>query len=142
MKATNPKFNIIKDRIGIYEDFTFNLLYYIKQYYLDKETLKLDVDIKNHYNWCFNKVCDEFKEEGLDFSTNEKLREYFYGYYYHQIYKIEEIQPLTYYENFWEKIFEVDEKRAKNKNILKVLIEVYQIFDMSITKEKNILELA
>jgi len=138
----NSKYIIIKDRIEIYKDFTYNLLYYIKEYYLDKYTLKLDEDIKNHYNWCFNKVCNEFKLEGIDFSTNDTLREYFYGYYYHQFYRLEKIHEVSHYENFWEKIFEVDENKTKNKNILKVLIEIYQIFDTSITKEKNILVLA
>lgn len=141
MKATQ-KFIIIKDRIEIYKDFTFNLLYYINKYYLDNVTLKLDEDIRNHYNWCFDKVCEEFKLEEINFSDNKKLREYFYGYYYQQYYKINKILPLTHYVNFWENIFDVDEYKSKNKNILNVLIELYEIFDISITKEKNILELA
>ena len=141
MKATQ-KFIIIKDRIEIYKDFTFNLLCYINKYYLDNVTLKLDEDIRNHYNWCFDKVCEEFKLEEINFSNNKKLREYFYGYYYQQYYKINKILPLTHYVNFWENIFDVDEYKSKNKNILNVLIELYEIFDASITKEKNILELA
>jgi hypothetical protein len=140
MKATQ-KFIIIKDRIELYKDFTFNLLYYINKYYLDNVTLKLDEDIKNHYNWCFDKVCEEFKEEEINFSDNKRLREYFYGYYYQQYYKINKLFPLSHYVNFWENIFNVDEYKNKNKNILNVLIELYEIFDVSITKEKNILEL-
>lgn len=136
------KYIIIKDRIEIYKDFTINLLYYINEFYLDKETLNLDEDIKNHYNWCFNKVCAEFKLEEIDFSDNDKLREYYYGYFYNQYYKLEQTFPITHYVDFWENIFDVDEHKNKNKNILNVLVEIYQIFDTSITKEKNILELA
>lgn len=139
--STTQKYLIIRDRVEVYKDFTLNLLFYIVKYYLDKETLKEDDDIKGHFNWCFNKVCDEFKLEGIDFSTNEVLRDYFFMYYYHQLYKSEgkEIQPFEYYEKFWKNIFEFDKQR--NKSIINVLIEVYHIFDKSINHEKNILEL-
>ena len=79
---------IIKDRVEIYRDFTINLVNYIIDYYLDKETLGNDEDIKNHYNWCYNKVCEEFEKEGLAFRHNEQLRQYFYEFFYYQFYKI------------------------------------------------------
>ena len=83
MSATQ-KYIIVKDRVEIYKDFTINLLNYIYDYYLDKETLSDDNDIRNHFNWCFNKVCDEFKKENLDFSKNKPLKEYFHQFYYYQ----------------------------------------------------------
>ena len=133
------KYMIIKDRVEIYKDFTFNLLFYIMDYYLDKDTLYLDTDIKNHFMFCYNKVCDEFKKEEIDFTSNEELIDYFYAYYYHQLYKAEKIEPAAHYVKFWRDVFNIDKQR--NKNILKILIELYTIFDKSITAEKNILEL-
>jgi len=140
-ELTAKKYLIIKDRVEIYKDFTMNLLYYIHAYYLDKKTLNLEDDIYAHYSWCFNKVCDEFKEENLDFTKNEPLKEYFYGYYFHQLYKSagDEIPTLKIYEDFWKTIFNFN--KQKNKNIINVLIELYHIFDKSINlHEKNILE--
>jgi len=137
------KFIIVKDRVEIYKDFAVNLLYYIHHYYIDKESLSADEDIRNHYNWCYKKVCDEFLKEGLDFTHNEELREYFYAYYYHQFYNIErkvnQDTSLEYYEKFWRNIFEID--RQKNKNIINILIEIYNIYDKSVNQEKNILEI-
>lgn len=141
-ESTAQKISIIKDRVEIYKDFTLNLLYYIYDLYLDKQTLSLDDDIYNHYSYCFRRVCDEFKQEGIDFSGNEELKDYFYGYYYHQLYKStgENIPPLKAYEDFWKTIFNFD--KQKNKNIINVLVEIYHIFDESINlSEKNILEL-
>ena len=71
------KYIIIKDRVELYKDFAMNLLYYIYNYYIDRESLSDDEDIHNHYIWCFNKVCDEFKQENIDFSNNEELKLYF-----------------------------------------------------------------
>jgi hypothetical protein len=137
--SNTQKFIIIKDRVEIYKDFAINLLYYIYNFYIDKETLSADDDIRNHYNWCFKKVCDEFKLEGLDFNDNNELKEYFYAYYYHQFYKVKNSCSLEYYEKFWKNIFEID--KQKNKNIINILIEIYNIYDKSINREKNILEI-
>lgn len=138
--GTTQKYIVVKDRVEIYKDFTINLLYYIMDYYLDKQTLSDDGDIKNHFNWCFNKVCDEFKKEGLDFSKNENLRGYFHQFFYHQFYKRENQDiSLGYYEKFWRNIFEID--KQKNKNVINTMIELYNIFDTSVNQEKNILEI-
>lgn len=141
--SVNQKYKIIKDRVEIYKDFTINLLNYIVDYYLDNKTLGLDEDIRNHFNWCFNKVCDEFKLEGIDFSGNKKLREYFYDFYYHQFYKREfvngELINIAQYDKFWRNVFDIN--RIKHKNIINTLIEIYTIFDVSINTEKNILEI-
>ena len=139
----NQKYIIIKDRVEIYKDFAMNLLYTINYYYIDYESINTDVDIKNHYNWCFNRVCNEFLLENIDFSKNDELREYFYNYYYNQFYRaqdnINQNTSLSFFENFWKSIFDIDNK--KNRNIVNVLIEVYTIFDKSINVEKNIFEI-
>ena len=137
--TTNKKYNIVRDRVEIYRDFAFNLLYYIYYYYLDKQTLSADEDIYNHYSWCYRKVCNEFKKEEIDFSKNEKLKEYFFTYYYNQFYKSNDDLSLKYFENFWKTIFEID--KHKNRNTINILIEIYTIYDESINLEKNILEI-
>lgn len=141
--TTNKKFVVIKDRIEVYKDFTLNLLYCIYKYYVDRESLSEDEDIHNHFLWCFNRVNDSFKKEELDFSDNEELKQYFYNYYYHQFYLLDEDKfghndSIKYFEEFWNEIFTVN--KQKNKNILSVMIELYAIFDKSVNKEKNILE--
>lgn len=142
MKVTEKKYIIIKDRVEIYKDFALNLLYYIHDYYIDSESLYEDEDIRNHFKWCYKKVCDEFLKEDLDFTNNNELIEYFYIYYYHQFYKpiSETQQSLQHFEKFWRNIFEIN--KLKNKNYINILIEIYTIYDKSINSEKNILEIA
>ena len=141
MGSSQVKYTIIKDRVEIYKDFTCNLYHYIHHYYIDRESLSRDEDIRNHYSWCYKKVCDEFLEEGIDFSNNTELKEYFYLYYYHQFYKNEKSEsiPIDFFEKFWKNVFEID--KQKNKKLFNVLVEIYKIFDKSINSEKNVLEL-
>ena len=139
--STTTKFILVKDRVEIYKDFSINLLNYIVDFYLDNKTLCEDDDIRNHFNWCFSKVCDEFKLEGIDFSQNEPLRQYFMNFYYYQFYKRENQDiSLDYYEKFWRNIFDIE--KQKNRNIMKSMVELYTIFDSSINQEKNIFEIA
>jgi len=141
--GNTQKYHIIKDRVEIYKDFALNLMYYIQHYYIDYESLSQDEDIYNHFKWCFNKVCAEFALEGIDFSENMALKEYFYTYYYHQFYRAKNNSAhdttIQHFEKFWKQIFEID--KQKNKNIINILIEIYQIYDKSINQEKNILEI-
>ncbi len=122
---------IVKERVETYKDFTINLLYYIYNYYIDKESLDDDNDIRNHFNWCYKCVCDNFKKEGILFDNNEELKEYFYTYYYTQFYKIK-VDPIKdigfkFYENFWNSIFNIE--KYVNKDKVKLFIEIYLIFD-------------
>lgn len=139
MATSTKKYIIVKDRVEIYKDFTINLLHYIYKYYIDRESLSADEDIRNHYSWCFRKVCDEFLLEDLDFTDNEELKEYFYLYFYHQFYNIKNNNEISleYFEKFWKPIFEID--KQNNKNYINILVEIYSIFDKSVNQEKNIL---
>lgn len=134
------KMSIINGRVELYEDFTIYLLYFIYNNYIDRDSLSEDVDIKNHYLWCFGKACNEFKLEDIDFSRNLKLREYFYTYFYNQFYSIEDNDKISldYLEKFWRNIFNVN--KQKNKNNINALIELYVIFDDSINNRKYYIE--
>jgi hypothetical protein len=143
MKNDIIKFTIIKRRSELYHDFLNNLINHIIRYYIDYESLSEDEDIHNHYNWCFDKVCSEFILEGIYFDKNDKLRHYYYTYFYHQYYKVQDDDKfnisLDYFIKFWDNIFEVD--RNVSKNITNLLIEVYKLFDKSVDTKKNILEI-
>jgi hypothetical protein len=125
--------NLNKKRLDTYKDFTICLVYTIVKLYIDKESLNNDNDIRNHYNYCFNKVCDEFLKEELNFKDNYELREYYYGYFYFQFYKSIS-QDLKYHKNFWNEIFQI-KKNYTNKNYLTILVETYQIFDITINNK-------
>lgn len=135
------KFIIIKDRVDLYEDFTINLLYCIYHYYLDKNSLSNDEDIYNHYSFCFNKVCDDFLEEEIDFKNNTEIKEYFYKYYYNQFYKPSNNFDITMedFEEFWRNVFAIEKQRKRN--LINVLIDLYGNFDKSFTN-KNIFQMA
>jgi len=133
-------YNVIRERVDLYKDFTLNLLYYVHDTYLGKDYIRSEYDMRGHFTWCYRKVLDDFEKEGIYFHENEELYDYFYGYYEDQFYKNDKIETLSYYEKFWENIFEIS--KSKKRNIFEVLLELYEIFDKSITKNELKLEMA
>lgn len=139
MPILDVKYKLVKDRVEIYRDFTINLINYIFEYYLDKETLSNSTDIYNHYMFCYNKVCDEFLLEEINFKDNSELINYFFDYFYYQVYKTDNEPVIDHLVKFWNDTFTVETQRTKGA--LRALVEIYLLFDKSITSEKNILEL-
>lgn len=129
--------NVIKERLELYRDFIVNLICYAHTTYFGREFLKKDDDIKGHFNWAFNKVLGEFKQEGIIFGNTNELHEYFLEYFTQQFYNFEEIPPIKQYISFWNDIFNVHPK--KQKNVMKVLVDLYQIFDNSLENKKNLI---
>lgn len=126
--------NVIRERVELYKDFTINLLNYIYDTYLGKEYLKSEYDIRGHFTWCYRKTLKDFEKEGIFFYENEELYDYFFLYYKDQFYGKKNPELLSFYENFWENIF--DTKKTKKRNIFEVLLELYEIFDKSINKKE------
>ena len=133
-------YNIIRERVELYKDFTINLLHYIHHTYLGKEYIKTEKEILEHFTWCYGKVLNEFYDEEISFYENGELFEYFYTYYVDQFYKKETVENISHHEKFWENIFEI--RNSKNRKVFEVLLELYEIFDNSLnTNDKKIPEL-
>lgn len=138
------KNKIIDIRADLYRDFTINLLYKIHDYYLDNVTLSNSTDIFNHYTWCYNKVCDQFLEESINFKNSQKLKSYFYSFYLNQIYTSDNyfdksMINIPKIETFWRNIF--DYKNQKNKNNVTILLELYSIFNTTLSKTEKVSEM-
>jgi hypothetical protein len=128
-------YNVIRERVELYKDFTLNLLYHIHNTYLGKDYLRTKYDVRGHFTWSYGKVLEEFEEEGISFFKNDELYEYFYGYYKDQFYNKKNIESLSHYEKFWENIFDISE--TKKRNIFEVLLELYDIFDKTINQKNE-----
>ena len=131
MKKNKLNF-FISERLNIYKDFTMTLTHIILDYYIDRDSLNNDVDVANHYNWCYDKTCDIFLKEEIDFKDNEELRDYFFSYYYDRLYFTNEQDDKSHYIQFCVNIF----FNIDNQEIMKVLKELYQTFNYSLEKKQ------
>jgi len=126
---------IVIDRIETYKDFVVNLFNYLFKYYIDDGSFSKE-DNEKFFQWCYNNVCNEFKKEDIDFTTNKKLFDY-----------LKEHVDITFFypENgkrknqdsvmeFWNTVFDIDS--LEKESYFRVFLEIYTIFDKTFEKPK------
>lgn len=126
--------NINKNRLDLYRDFIINLCYNVVETYLGEEYIKSNKEIKEHYTWCFNKVCSEFLEEEINFKENKELFDYFFEYFKATMYE-NDVFELDFFIDYWEETLEFS--FDKTKSDLDGLIEIYKIFNKTLNKKNN-----
>lgn len=121
--------NINKVRLETYKDFTINLCNYIGDTFLGYEYIKTRKNKRDHFKWAYDKVCEDFIEEDINFKNNYELFDYFFEYFLATFYD-NDIEDVEFLIDYWEETLEYsyDKTRAD----IEGMIEVYKIFDISI----------
>lgn len=121
--------NISYDRVEIYHDFIISLLYTINETYLGDDVIKCDVDRLSHFNWCWNKVIDNFNEENIKIQKKGEHFNYFYNYMITLFYLDKERTDdlIKNYLIFWDDIMiSID---SKTKSEYDLFVDVYKIMN-------------
>jgi hypothetical protein len=124
--------NINKNRLDLYKDFIINLCYYVVDTYFGDEYIKTNKQKKEHFTWCFDKICNDFMEEDINFKSNIELYDYFFEYFKATMYD-NDVFELEFFIDYWEQTLEYSFEKTKSD--LDGLIEIYKIFDKSINQK-------
>jgi len=91
------------DRKKIFLDFSTKLSNKIFDSYLEDELYKVD-DKLNHFNWCWDKTIQEFKENGINFNPVGEHYDTFLNYFSDVFYKSADKSDLLrdYILSFWD----------------------------------------
>ena len=97
--------------------------------YLGDDVINSELIKEEHFNWCWNAVITDFREEGFDFSNNEDLYDWFKTYFLVSFY-LEDKKDLKgiILESFEEAF---DFNADKSQSDMDLLTELYEIFDKS-----------
>lgn len=78
--------NIIPEKMELYYDLSFSLFFLIKTTYLgsseDGKETKVEMtqeDNVKHFDWCWNKILDNFHKENIMFEKQGEHRDYFFS---------------------------------------------------------------
>lgn len=127
--------NINYDKCELYNDFIQSLLSLAFDTYLGDEFMTVEDQIK-HFRWCWNKVVDNFKEEGI-YIKNPKLYNYFLEFMLEVFYMFDGKQQQEYSDSgilkIWENVLSYD--KPKTQADIDTMIEVYNIFEKSLITE-------
>ena len=122
--------NITKERVDLSYDFTYSLNDLIfKTYMGDDITVGDDKD--KHFSWCWDKVLESFKKEGIYFLSTKELYNYFLTFYQESFYEEKNKTLLSgdKINSFWESLFSFN--KVKTMSEYESLLELYKIFNKS-----------
>lgn len=122
--------NITKERVDLFYDFTYSLNDLIFTTYMGDD-ITIGDDKNKHFNWCWSKVLESFKKEGIYFLTTKELHNYFLTFYQESFYEEKNKTSLNggKLNSFWESLFSFN--RVKTMSEYESLLELYKIFNKS-----------
>jgi hypothetical protein len=130
------KNNINFQKCELYNDFIQSLLMVIFDTYMGDDVTDFE-EQSNHFKWCWDKTIDNFKSEGLNFSSG-KLFNYFLEFSIEVFYSNKEKNKIGVESSIlgiWVDLF--DYTRNKTNSEVDTLIEIYQLMENSLILDKN-----
>ena len=125
--------NVKYEKCQLYGDYVQSLLRLAFATYMGDDVTSIEQQIE-HFNWCWNKNRANFETEGVAF-YGLKLYEYFSAYMLEVFYPAEKavINQEKTSIKLWLDVF--DYNKLKTNSEVDTFIEVYNIFDKSLTSE-------
>lgn len=129
--------NIIIEKLDLFFDFTISLVDLVQGTYLgnfgekNETTIILnDEEINKHFDWCWNKVIENFKKEKIEFMLNGDHKEYFYNFFIDAFYGQKNEIVRNSINKFYENIFNINGQYTKSD--LDMLTELYKKLDKNL----------
>lgn len=126
--------NIIHEKTELFHDFVFSLFSLIQETYLGDDVTVTDLDKLNHFDWCWNKVIENFEKEKIHFEKTGLHYDYFWAFFYDAYYFEETKEDTSKVEQFFSNIFNLTTKKTKSE--LDMLGDLYKILEKSIKRSQ------
>lgn len=127
--------NVNYERCYLYYDFLNSFFSLVSETYLGEEYINGEQE-KKHFDWCLNRVVENFKKENINFNLKQEFKDLSFSY----------VKEVFYDENnkdlygdkmikFWNHLFKYD--GIKTKSDLDAFVEMYKILDASLLSNKG-----
>jgi hypothetical protein len=125
-------YNINRDKIILFYDFLLSLHTLIDETFLGVDVLYKEIDQRGHFDWCWNKIIENFNKEKIFFKDKGNHYEYFWNFFFEAYYlsKIDEKESRI--SEYFYKLF--DFRYVKSRSELDILTEVYKLFEQNLKK--------
>lgn len=127
--------NMHYEKIELFGDIFKSLYHIINDTYLGNTSItetKIDLsteDIKNHFNWCWNKMIEDFRRENVIIKPKGSHKDYMESFYFETYYSPDDNFKESVLK-FLSNIFDVN--LAYSKSDLEILTELYKLLDKNI----------
>jgi hypothetical protein len=124
--------NMTYEKIELYGDFFKSLNYIIMDTYLGDNTSETKISLSNednlsHFEWCWNKIIENFKRENIIIKSDGDHKDYFQSFFIDTFYNQKESNLKKSIPKFLNEIFEVGTTYSKSD--LDLLTELYKLIE-------------
>jgi len=126
--------NIIPEKLELFSDFAHSLNLLIVDTYLGEEPNSNETKITlteedndKHFEWCWNKVIDNFKKENIEFISEGEHFDYFKSFFKEIFYDQKEVKVRKSINSFFNDLFDV--KKPFTKSDLDMISMIYKLLD-------------
>lgn len=129
------EYGVVYERVDIYRDFTLSLNNLIQDTYLGDNVMS-EIDKKNHFDWCWKKVCDDFSVTTIYFVDNQKLYTYFKDFIWKTFYLIPDKKNSDFPKSIEPVfIYLFDYNNVKKHSDIDKFLSIYATFELSFKNE-------
>lgn len=127
--------NMNYERIELYGDIFKSLNYIIIDTYMGGETNETKISLSKedkelHFEWCWNKMVEDFKRENIIIKHGGEHKEYFRSFFFDTFYNQSEKNIKESIPNFLVEVFDVEKPFSKSD--LDILTELYKLMEKNI----------
>jgi hypothetical protein len=127
--------NMNYERIELYGDIFKSLNYVIIDTYMGEETNETKIslsqeDKESHFEWCWNKMLEDFRQENIIIKHGGEHKEYFRSFFFDTFYNQSERNVKDSIPNFLVEVFDVEKPFSKSD--LDILTELYKLMEKNI----------
>ena len=130
--------NIILEKLELYSDFTHSLNNLINSTYLgenDVNETKIvlsEDDDRNHFEWCWNKLIDNFNKETIIFDNRGEHFDYFESFFGETFYNQKDIKVKLSIGFFFTDLF--NNEKSFTKSDLDMVTTIYKLLDKHLNR--------
>lgn len=144
MSMTIPKEDVVTwfnihnmnyEKIELYGDIFKSLNFIIIDTYLGDEKSETKItmskeDNESHFNWCWDKLLENFRKENIIIKHGGKHKDYFKSFFNDSFYYQKEVNIKNIIPIFIVEVFSVEKPFSKSD--LDILTEIYGLFEKNI----------
>lgn len=125
-------YNINRDKIILFYDFLSSLYNLVDDTFLGADVLYDELDQRNHFNWCWNRIITNFDKEKIFLKEKGTHYEYMWNFFFEAYYFVKFEEKETRISEYFYKLF--DFRYRKSRSELDILTEIYKLFEQNLKK--------
>lgn len=129
--------NIIPEKMELYYDLSFSLFFLIKNTYLGSSETSTETRVEmtqedniKHFEWCWNKILDNFQKENIIFEKQGEHKDYFFSLFQEIYYNQQKEIFRNSIDVFFNDLF--NRKKPFSQVDLDLIYNIYKTLDKNL----------